>query len=385
MDSFWKSNSSTMPPPVPATNAGGYPSDGSPLTGTPSTVPGAWWYHMLSEELTNALVALGGVPDYTQTNQLGAAMLAAIAAAKFSGNYADLTNKPVFAPVAMSGSFGDLTNIPAFAAVAMSGNYNDLTNKPALAVVATSGNYSDLSGLPALAPVATTGSYADLTNKPALATVATTGSYSDLLGLPVLAAVATSGSYSDLNNKPALATVATTGSYNDLLNLPTGFPSNLPGITIELGHSAQANGGRGIDQGSYYQLDMSIGSDTFNGLAVTFNADKTMNLPGGTYLIAGSALLTNGGVTDTYQVPIQMVLSAGYTGYGFPGIYQYSTRVFPGPVTGTMSLSGGFGSIGISGTGPGVSPMAVMFSKIAGSVSGITLSLQGYITFLKIG
>ena len=225
----------------------------------------------------------------------------------------------------------------------------------------------------------------EILNKPTFAEVATSGSYVDLVNKPNLEEVATSGNYDDLDNKPNLATVATTGSYGDLLNLPTGFPSNLPGFIIELGHGAQANGGRGIDQGSYYQLDMTIGSNAFNGLAVTFNSDKTMTLPVGTYLIVGSAVIGNGGATDTYQVPIQMVLSAGYTGYGFPGIYQYSTRVFPGPVTGTLSLSGGFGSIGLSGTGPGVSPMAVMFSKIAGSVSGTTLALQGYVTFLKIG
>jgi len=277
MDRYWKSNSATIAPSVPTSNIGGYPTDGSPSNGQPATVPGAWFYHSLSEEVRNAIVALGITPDFTQTNQLATALTAALAKAAFSGEYGDLTGTP------------------------------------------------------------------------------------------------------------NLAKVATTGSYGDLLNLPTGFPSNLPGFIIELGHGAQANGGRGIDQGSYYQLDMTIGSNAFNGLAVTFNSDKTMTLPVGTYLIVGSAVIGNGGATDTYQVPIQMVLSAGYTGYGFPGIYQYSTRVFPGPVTGTLSLSGGFGSIGLSGTGPGVSPMAVMFSKIAGSVSGTTLALQGYVTFLKIG
>ena len=47
-----------------------------------------------------------------------------------------------------------------------SGNYNDLTNKPLLSNVATSGSYVDLTNKPLLSNVATSGSYIDLINKP---------------------------------------------------------------------------------------------------------------------------------------------------------------------------------------------------------------------------
>lgn len=56
----------------------------------------------------------------------------------FSGNYVDLTNKPVL----FSGNYTDLTNKP----VLFSGNYADLTNKPVL----FSGCYTDLTCRPTI-------------------------------------------------------------------------------------------------------------------------------------------------------------------------------------------------------------------------------------------
>lgn len=52
-----------------------------------------------------------------------------------------------------------------------SGNYNDLSNKPVFSTVATTGNYSDLLGKPTLAAIATTGSFTDLLNVPILVTL----------------------------------------------------------------------------------------------------------------------------------------------------------------------------------------------------------------------
>lgn len=60
----------------------------------------------------------------------------------FSGDYNDLTNKPVLAAVATSGSYTDLINTPTIptdvsdltdtTSLLFSGDYNDLTNKPAI-------------------------------------------------------------------------------------------------------------------------------------------------------------------------------------------------------------------------------------------------------------
>jgi hypothetical protein len=50
----------------------------------------------------------------------------------FSGAWADITDKPTFAPVATSGTWGDITGKPAFAPVATSGAYEDLSGAPDL-------------------------------------------------------------------------------------------------------------------------------------------------------------------------------------------------------------------------------------------------------------
>ncbi len=145
----------------------------------------------------------------------------------FSGNYNDLTNKPVLAPVATTGNYNDLYDKPTL----FSGDYNDLTNKPTL----FSGNYNDLTNKPDLSVYelkseAFSGDYTDLTNKPDLSVYelkseAFSGNYNDLTNKPTLF----SGNYNDLTNKPDLsvyaesadlATVATSGSYNDLSNKP---------------------------------------------------------------------------------------------------------------------------------------------------------------------
>lgn len=75
------------------------------------------------------------------------------AAPTFSGNYSDLTNKPIFAAVASSGDYNDLTNKPTFTETGFDGSYESLTSKPDLSVYqlsseAFSGSYNDLSDTP---------------------------------------------------------------------------------------------------------------------------------------------------------------------------------------------------------------------------------------------
>jgi hypothetical protein len=130
MDRYWEANPVTVVPPTPPQASGGYPTDGNPVTATPPTTPGAWWYHSITEEIRNAIVALGSKPDFTEVDQLGSAIMAAIAKA-INGATAQL------AKVAYTGSYPDLINRPNLATVATSGNYNDLTNKPDLSVYAT--------------------------------------------------------------------------------------------------------------------------------------------------------------------------------------------------------------------------------------------------------
>lgn len=69
---------------------------------------------------------------------------------------------------------------------------------------------------------------------------------------------------------------AVDGSQLTNLPLPHGVS---PVLAIELGHSAQANGGRGIDMGNWYQLDFRIGVSTHNDFQYTANSDGTITIP----------------------------------------------------------------------------------------------------------
>jgi hypothetical protein len=134
----------------------------------------------------------------------------------FSKNYNDLTNKPILfdgnyaslkgLPTLFSGSWNNLTDKPTL----FNGAYSSLSGKPAL----FSGNYNDLSNLPALF----SGQWNDISNKP----VFFSGNYADLAGKPVLF----SGKYTDLTNTPALFS----GNYNDLTNKPT-IPNSTTNIS----------------------------------------------------------------------------------------------------------------------------------------------------------
>ena len=67
----WLASADAAPPPVPAVPSTGYPRDT-----TPPTVPGAWWYHSVGEELRAVLAQAGLSPDINSTTQLRDAILA---------------------------------------------------------------------------------------------------------------------------------------------------------------------------------------------------------------------------------------------------------------------------------------------------------------------
>jgi len=81
MDRAYASGSSGSAPSVPASPSIGYPTAGNPGTGTPATKPGAWWYHMVTEELRKVIADAGLTPDHANLGQLSAAIAALINAA----------------------------------------------------------------------------------------------------------------------------------------------------------------------------------------------------------------------------------------------------------------------------------------------------------------
>jgi hypothetical protein len=112
----------------------------------------------------------------------------------------------LYRPISYVPAWNDITNKPTTISGygitdAFSGNYNDLTNKPIL----FDGQYNSLTGLPSLF----SGSFNDLTNKP-----------TTISGYGIIDAF--SGNYNDLNNKPILFS----GSYIDLTNKPINIDEN---------------------------------------------------------------------------------------------------------------------------------------------------------------
>ena len=74
MDRVFKSDVSDIAPQPPETPLIGYPKDGNPMTGTPATKPGEWWFHMMTEEMRNAILASGQTPDPKRVDQLADAI-----------------------------------------------------------------------------------------------------------------------------------------------------------------------------------------------------------------------------------------------------------------------------------------------------------------------
>ncbi|MDO9235957.1 MAG: hypothetical protein Q7U28_07995 [Aquabacterium sp.] len=77
MDRAFSSGSSASPPTAPASPSIGYATAGNPGAGTPATKPGAYWYHMMTEEIRGVLVAAGLTPSQSDVTQLLQALRAA--------------------------------------------------------------------------------------------------------------------------------------------------------------------------------------------------------------------------------------------------------------------------------------------------------------------
>lgn len=80
MDRAFSSGAAGSPPPVPTSPSVGFATSGNPGTATPATKPGAYWYHMVTEELRKLIVDAGLTPDPTNLSQISQAVQAMIAA-----------------------------------------------------------------------------------------------------------------------------------------------------------------------------------------------------------------------------------------------------------------------------------------------------------------
>lgn len=70
VDRVYESGASVTAPSAPASPSVGYPRPGNPATSTPATKPGAWWYHMITEEQVSVVEGAGMTPGHTDVTQL---------------------------------------------------------------------------------------------------------------------------------------------------------------------------------------------------------------------------------------------------------------------------------------------------------------------------
>lgn len=163
-------------------------------------------------------------------------------------------------------------------------------------------------------------------------------------------------------------------------------PINQPAMKIELGNSAQANSGRGIDKGSYFQVDLSIGQTLLNGLTVTNNADGTATLPAGHYEVTGTIKIV-ASAAGQFDLPPQLTLATGNSPYTFPGVYQTDVQYLPQAKVGTTTSVTSFGTMAVSGIIDlgAADKLWLRFSKVADANNASNfLMLQGYLNYIKL-
>lgn len=66
----WTANAIKTPPDLTALVSSGYPTNGDPSKGIPPTLPGAPWFHWITQSLASVIVGNGLTLDQTKTDQL---------------------------------------------------------------------------------------------------------------------------------------------------------------------------------------------------------------------------------------------------------------------------------------------------------------------------
>ncbi|MBL4763522.1 MAG: tail fiber protein [Gammaproteobacteria bacterium] len=75
----YKSGAGVSPPVKLATPSVGFPHGGDPATGTPATVPGAFYHYAIAEEMRNVILGAGLTPNDDELDQFWQAILLTVA------------------------------------------------------------------------------------------------------------------------------------------------------------------------------------------------------------------------------------------------------------------------------------------------------------------
>lgn len=228
----------------------------------------------------------------------------------------------------------NVTNKPIFATVAVSGNYNDLINKPTMPGSQVNADWNAVGGM------------AEILNKPALSPVATTGLYADLAGKPTIPAAqvnsdwsAASGPGQILNKPSSLAGYGITDAY-PMTGNPSGFLTAVSSsqVTGALGFTpySASNPSNFVSQsGARSAISLTT---TGTAGAATYNASTgVLNIPNYapgtgtvTSVTAGSGL-SGGTFTTSGTISMPAV--------GTPGTYASVTTDAQGRVTAGNAIS----------------------------------------------
>ena len=307
----------------------------------------------------------------------------------FSGNYNDLTNKPLI-PTKTS----NLINNSGF----ITKTVNDLTNytlSNALSTVATTGNYNDLNNKPTI-PTKTS----DLINDTEFITNATNTLQNYTLSSD-LATVATTGNYNDLSNKPSVPTktsdlindsdfitdrvddlqnytlsallsaVATSGDYSDLIGTPT-IPTNTSDLNNDSGFITNT-----VNDLTNYTLSSALST-----VATTGDYNDLLNKPSALTLDSTvSTTSTNGVENQAITNYVNSVVDSGSNANGNYVKYLDGTMICYGMYSSTLSITSQFEGVYYANTGTITFPVEfydkpVVFTQV--NIAGGGFTYYGY-------
>lgn len=226
------------------------------------------------------------------------------------------------------GDWSNITNRPIFATVALSGDYNDLINKPAI-TPQESADWEAVSGV------------SEILNKPSLAVVATSGAYADLSGTPSIPAAqinsdwsAASGLGEILNKPTSLAGYGITDAY-PLSGNPSGFLTAITSgqVTGALGFTpySASNPSSFVSQaGARSAISLTTtgtsGAATYNSTTGVLNVPNYEAGVGTVTSITAGTGLSGGTITGSGTISLPST--------GTPGTYSGVTTDLQGRVTG---------------------------------------------------
>lgn len=143
MKQTYYSDVSQTPPTLPGTAVDGYPQDGTVSGNAQATVPGAYWFYMISQELENVITSGGLTPDATDVTQLQQVINNLTSNARTMTAYATLVTSSNMASICNS-TMDDLTPQRNYILAANLDNYG-MQNLPATNVGGVVINWSRAS------------------------------------------------------------------------------------------------------------------------------------------------------------------------------------------------------------------------------------------------